>query len=123
MTVLKKNILFLYVLLFCKLQITTSYTLALFGSNSLGLAVIVSASTRSSCSSKVLKPMFVLKYKYFYSVYVTFFTKGKKPLGVMLTDRRERDQSATLDPTRFILHYTALLQGFVQRGGNVCSYI
>lgn len=67
--------------------------------------------------------MFVLKYKYFYCFYVTFFfTKGKKPLRVMLSDRRERDQSATLLPTRFILHYTALLQGFVQRGGNVCSY-
>lgn len=41
----------------------------------------------------------------------------------MLTDRKERDQSATLHPTRFILHYTALLQGIVQRAGNVCSYI
>lgn len=115
-------ILFLYVLLLCKLLITTSYTWALFGSNHLGLTVILSASNGSSCSSKVLKPIFVLKHKYFYSVYVTF-TKGNEPLTVMITDRRKRDQSATLHPTRFILHYTALLQGFVQLGGTVCSYI
>lgn len=41
-------------------------------------------------------------------------------LRVMRTDRRARDQSATLHPTHVI--HTVLLQRCVQRGRTVCSY-
>lgn len=80
---------------------------------------------RKESNVKVLKPKF--QYSFFHiSMSQKKPNKQKKTDAsetVMLTDRRACDQSAIMHPTHVILHYTALLQGFVERGGNVCSYI